>query len=242
MLFQLKDYISGLGRKFAKGLNTALLHGGGSNAMANSIIAESEIKDLDSSIVKNIAIRALEEAYGPEWSIPHEIALLGKAINAKGNSLIEWTMPDGFQSTSVSYTMDTKVECTSFNISTNKKSKATVTAIMPTLSSGSTLIDAHCGVVKVNGLYANIIHSIDSYFMRQTYERCSFEFTDILDKWKLRGEHIDELFEVQYTLLEEIQPLLQDILNQITSKYGVKEFILPNGGEELVKTNNWLAS
>ncbi len=78
--------------------------------------------------------------------------------------------------------------------------------------------------------------------MRQTYERCSFTFTDILDKWKLQPAQIDELFEIHMELFEETKDLLQEILDQICSKYSMPPFILPVGNCKLIKTNNWLAS
>ena len=242
-LRQMRENILSQGRDFAKPLNTALLHGGGSRAMSSSL----NTYELDQKQVQANCVNALEEAYGPEWIIPNQIAKLGTNIHAKGHSIIEWTMPDGFTATSVGYTEDTAVEC--ITVIDGKKHKAIVNCKMPVLAVGGQILDAHVNTsphkltsTKVYGLYANCIHAIDSYLMRQTYLRCGFKFTDILDKWKLQPSNIETLFTIQQEILDETQYLFQEILDSITTKYNVPPYILPKGNCKIEATNTWLAS
>ncbi len=198
-----------------------------------------------SSIAKNMSIdekvlnEVLEKTY-PSYKTINEFAEFGKKIHLENNPAISWTMPDGFVSTSVGYSRNNmitvKVDDRKYHLNVmmplltiNKfpyKSRDKATSTNSDVVNTGTLNKGY-------GLWANIVHSFDSYALRNIKRWFIAELgycpMTILDDFKVKSNDVDKLIEFMYDVLDEIYSsrLIHRISKSIEDKYGVKAPELP---------------
>lgn len=98
--------LNNMTRNDMKNVGVVLYHGGSLSTMAKAL----DIPDLD--FMANV----LTEAYDDTWKIPNRVVQLNRKLLAKGITTPQWTLPDGFVATGVSYTTNTRITVDGMNI------------------------------------------------------------------------------------------------------------------------------
>lgn len=142
----------------AKQINQELLHGAALQGMAKRLGISTE-EMIDFSI----------KAYGPEVVNINKVAKWGSDIaKSNGDTALMWKTRDGFSAQSINYFSGAEIKV--YSLSNNKAgySQATMLREMPAAFTVSKKPEPITEVkeAKVNGLYANIIHSIDATALR----------------------------------------------------------------------------
>ena len=162
-----------LERKSVKKIHTALLHGGTNRTLLKELHAAlgEDALTLEDVGVNNV------KAYGPAVNNIAAIADWGSQVVGNQQSVLRWTLPDGFRSSARAYLQGVPVSV--YVASASHKERYThhvVVSDMPLLedSQGFPVYDKDTelgGVsypveVKKRGLYAGITHGLDAYALR----------------------------------------------------------------------------
>jgi len=162
-----------LPRKEVKKIHTALLHGG-----TNKTLLEQIVQHLpEGTYTESFVQEATERAYGECVRNITSIADWGTIAVGNRQSVLRWTMPDGFKACSRAHMEGVPVRCYSASARHKEGYTAyTVVSNMPLVEdkNGFPVYDKNTeldGVpykvkVKKRGLFANLTHSIDAYVLR----------------------------------------------------------------------------
>lgn len=215
-----------MSRNDAKPVNTVFIHGGSISTCARSFGVNPSL------MAKIMSQHVGQDAY----LVPKQVAEFGKAIHAKGNSVISFPRPLGSgRVQSVGYSKRTMInlECQGY--------KYTVYADMPVIVG---LPDAHIAnagkektlpkEVKVNGLLAVIIHALDNSYLERLYERDLIKY-DTFDCYY--GWNQDAILECVVETFEETKDYLKYVLAYLSHKYSVEEPKINYGEAEITATN-----
>ena len=162
-----------LPRKEVKKIHTALMHGGTNETLLKEI---QSILGEDSFTLKQV-VQANEKAYGDCVRNITSIADWGTIAVGNRQSILRWTMPDGFKACSRAHMEGVPVRCYAASARHKEGYTAyTVVSNMPLVEdrNGYPIYDRNTeldGVpysvkVKKRGLFANLTHSIDAYVLR----------------------------------------------------------------------------
>jgi len=166
-----------LPRKEVKKLHTALLHGSTVKSLQEAIAGIFVRTDREGSISLKQVTQANEKAYGECVRNITTIADWGTIAVGNRQSILRWTMPDGFKASSRAHMEGVPVRCYSASARHKEGYTAyTVVSNMPLVEdrNGFPVYDKNTeldGVpypvkVKKRGLFANLTHSIDAYVLR----------------------------------------------------------------------------
>ena len=168
-----KGYDIDLTRKEIKGIHMGLMHGSTLKSIAKAITlatgTDTSVDDVESYN---------EKAYGPAVHNITNIATWGSEIVGNEQSVLRWTMPDGFSAASRAYYKAVPVLIYSASATAKEGYYSTVVmSDMPWLEDrkgfaiygkgtqvGGVTYDVE---QKKRGLYAGITHSIDAYMLRR---------------------------------------------------------------------------
>lgn len=166
-----------LPRDRVKKMHTALLHGGTNRALLEQIEAVLG----EGAYTLDQVQQANESAYGACVRNITAIADWGTIVAGNRQSVLRWTMPDGFKAASRAHMEGVPVRC--YAASARHKEGYTtyvVVSNMPLVEdkNGFPIYDKDThldGVpypvkVKKRGLFANLTHSIDAYVLRRVVE------------------------------------------------------------------------
>lgn len=202
----------GLDRDAAKKLHTPLLHGASPDTLAKKL-----------GVDVGVVINNNYEAYGEAVDNIHTIALYGKAIMDNYRSQVTWKMPDGFVAMHKALTTSVPVTLRFQN------RNLTLYKDMPLLldKQGYPVYDGKAeGAAKhtqskVMGLYANIIHSIDAYVLREVI-RSGIELLPKHDAFLIHPNDLPKLKETLKSIFKELyeMDLIGNILKQIEATTG----------------------
>ena len=168
-----KAYGLDLPRKEVKKIHTALMHGGTNE----TLLKEIQSRLGEDSFTLNQVVEANEVAYGECVRNITSIADWGTIAVGNRQSILRWTMPDGFKASSRAHMEGVPVRCYAASARHKEGYTAyTVVSNMPLVEdrNGFPVYDRHTeldGVsypvkVKKRGLFANLTHSIDAYVLR----------------------------------------------------------------------------
>lgn len=169
-----KAYGLDLPRNEVKKLHTALLHGGTNKTLLKEI---HSVLGEDSFTLEQVT-EANETAYGECVRNITAIADWGTLVVGNRQSILRWTMPDGFRASSKAHMDGVPVRCYAASAK-HKEGYNTYVVVsnMPLVedNNGFPIYDKDTqldGVpypvkVKKRGLFANLTHSIDAYVLRR---------------------------------------------------------------------------
>lgn len=213
--------VYGLDRDTAKKVHTPLLHGASNKSIANELTEATGNVYTAAQVIKGN-----EKAYGKAVHNINKIAQYGKAIMSNYRSEVSWIMPDGFRSTHKAYTLHVPLELQLRN------RKVKVMSGMPLLldKQGNPVYDNNTPgkdeevtiSTKMMGLYANIIHSIDSYVMRRVIAS-GIELLAKHDAFLVHPNNVGALTEELQKIYSEVyeMDLVREILDQIEETTGI---------------------
>ena len=201
-------------------ISTPYFHGVSVDSLKKSLQAtESEVE------------ATLTEITGKAWNLPSRIADWGTEIFMKRNTVIQWTLPDGFVASASAYSTASRIAV--FTGSDRDKDLVYIEAQLPLLVTDNQVLRSSIrattlnsdgavtvkgGKVSVRSLLAVCVHSLDSYLLRQVYVKLNakgIKMDSVLDEIGIRGEHVEVMYETIYDTLDSMQPLLQSIINKI---------------------------
>ena len=210
----------GLSRADAKKFHVTLLHGASNEAIAKKLGAF-----LEREVPVSEVIECCEKAYGKAYHNINNIAQYGRAIMSNFRSTVSWDMPDGFRATHTASTLHVPMELQL------QHRKVRVTHEMPILldGRGAPVYDKYAPGCKPNtstkmmGLYANIIHSIDAYVMREVI-RSGISLLCKHDAFLIHPNDVELLKTTLQGIYSELfqMDLITNILAQIEETTGVK--------------------
>lgn len=210
----------GLSREDAKKIHTPLLHGA-----SNFAIAKVLSKVTGKYYSEEDVYEANEEAYGRAVHNIGMIAEYGADIMSNTRSEVSWSMPDGLRATHRAYTDHIPLELV------HESRKVKVFKEMPMLFDGSgyPVYDSKAPNAKestrshLRGLYANIIHSIDAYVMREIINS-GMPLLAKHDAFFVHPNDVEQLKLMLQGIYSEIQEegVLLSILEQIEEETGVE--------------------
>jgi len=162
-----------LPRKEVKKLHTALMHGGTNKSLLDQIVQYLP----EGTYTERFVTDATEKAYGDCVRNVTAIADWGTIAVGNRQSILRWTMPDGFKACSRAHMVGVPVRCYAASARHKEGYTAyTVVSNMPLVEdrNGFPIYDKNTeldGVpypvkVKKRGLFANLTHSIDAYVLR----------------------------------------------------------------------------
>jgi hypothetical protein len=169
-----KAYGLDLPRDAIKKLHTALLHGGTAKTLAKELAI---VRDDDSFTAEDV-VEANERAYGACVRNIDTIASWGTLVTGNRQSVLRWTMPDGFKAASQAHMDGVPVRCyvASARHKENYNSYVVVSKMpliedkngFPIYDKDTQLDGVHYPVkVKKRGLFADLTHSNDAYVLRE---------------------------------------------------------------------------
>ena len=211
----------GLPRADAKGLHTQLLHGASFKTIAKSL---TEITGKAYSVGE--VTELLEKAYGKAVHNIYAIADYGRRVVNNARSEVSWIMPDEFRATHRAYTTHVPLELQL------KKRKVKVVSPMPLLLDGKgfpvydnkTVNKDKDSTIstKMMGLYANIIHSIDAYVMREVI-KFGIPLLAKHDAFLIHPNDVDKLVSTLQRIYSEVCSfdIIRNILEDIEDSTGV---------------------
>ena len=167
-----EGYGLSLERKDVKKIHMGLMHGSSLNSIAN-VLTEILGREVDETEVKKLN----EQAYGKAVNNIPNIADWGTKVIGNEQSVLRWTMPDGFSACSRAYLKGVPVMVYSASASHKERyTKHVIVSDMPWIEDNNgfavygreTVVGGKSYDVeqKRRGLFANITHSIDSYMLR----------------------------------------------------------------------------
>lgn len=123
-------------------------------------------------------------------------------------SKYRWTMPDGFIVETTTFEQE-EVVAHYFKLGTNTESSSTPT--------GSIFAKRETGVNSSKALAPNIVHSIDSYILREVVRRADFDIVTIHDSYGVHPNNVHKLRQLYRDVLISVMEmnLLEDILEQL---------------------------
>jgi len=217
----------GISREEAKGIQVQFLHGASLRSMASSL-TEATGKEYSEEDMSTF----MENAYGKAVYNINTTAQYGREVMSNTRSECSWAMPDGFRATHRAYTVSVPLELEL------KHRKVKVFAEMPLLldGRGQPVYDANSHGAKqptgssrgthtkMMGLYADIIHSIDSWVMREVV-RSGIQLLCKHDAFFVHPNDVQELKDTLKSIYSDLYDfdLMKNILNQIEHQTGVQQ-------------------
>lgn len=222
---KLIDRFNSMTRNHAKPVNTVFIHGGMIQTCARSFGIKLEL------MAEIMAEHVGKDAY----LVPRLVSDFGKAIHAKGNSIIQFPRPYGngmVQSVGYSKRTMINLECDGYEY--------TVYADMPIIVGLPNSHIAHGGKsrnlpkeMKVSGLMAIITHVLDNAYLERLYEKrlIKYDTFDCYYSWNQ-----EEVLECVTETFEETKNYLRDTLTYL-EKYGVEKPNIKFGTTEITASN-----
>lgn len=123
-------------------------------------------------------------------------------------SKYRWTMPDGFIVETTTFEQE-EVIAHYFKLGTSMEPSSTPT--------GSIFAKRETGVYSSKALAPNIVHSIDSYILREVVRRADFDIVTIHDSYGVHPNNVEKLRQLYREVLISVMEmnLLENILEQI---------------------------
>lgn len=152
----------------------------------------------------DIFVKSMEELLP---AAVHYMEVIYKFADEK-RSKYRWTMPDGFIVETTTWEQE-EVIAHYFKLGTNMEASSTPT--------GSIFAKRETGVNSSKALAPNIVHSIDSYILREVVRRADFDIVTIHDSYGVHPNNVDKLRQLYRDVLISVMEmnLLEDILEQI---------------------------
>ena len=226
-----------LTREQAKKLHTPLLHGGSLKALTKELLSTYGIVKSPTELQENII-----EAYGESVVNINFIAQWGTKVVTNNHTKLNWTMPDGFKASHSAWVQGADFTVYALTDSLKNGYRALkLQADMPAVKDNSGMFTR--SNAKVMGLYANIIHSVDSYVLRQVAAK-GIKAIFKHDAYLVHPNNVEKLKSTLKSIYSEIYEsyLLEDILTQIAKETGVEvpKLIYGNGENKVEQSNNFL--
>lgn len=148
-------------------------------------------------------------------------------------SKFNWVMPDGFVVETTTWEQE-EVVAHYFKLGTNNEISST--------PSGSIFAKRETGVAASKALAPNIIHSIDSYILREVVRRADFDIVTIHDSFGVHPNNVDRLRQLYREVMISVMEmsLLENILEQINpnlARVVARRGLLTKGGLEAEHIN-----
>lgn len=123
-------------------------------------------------------------------------------------SKFRWTMPDGFMVETTTWEQE-EVVAHYFKLGANNERSSTPT--------GSIFAKRETGVAGSKALAPNIVHSIDSYILREVVRRADFDIVAIHDSFGVHPNNVDAIRQLYRNVLMDVMDMniLEDILEQL---------------------------
>ena len=169
------------------GISAGLFHGQGVKGIAKN----AGIKLID-------LIQGLDNAFGREWRYFNQIAsFVGRNMIDNMHTSTRMISPEGWYFINQAYAENTIVKLTYFCLETDSGLR-TITIIrdMPILfdSKGFPLNSVHGdGAIKLSGGYANTIHMLDAWMMREVMRNVGCVLHHIHDNFFVPGNRLDDV-------------------------------------------------
>lgn len=218
--------VVGISREDAKGIQVQFLHGASLKSMANNLTEAT-----DKTYTEEDMASFMGNVYGNAIYNINNIAQYGIEVMSNIRSQCSWTMPDGFRAVHRAYTTSVPLELQL------KHRKVRLFSEMPLLldGTGSPVYDQNSHgakpatgssegtCTKIMGLYANIIHSIDSWVMREVI-RSGIQLLCKHDAFFVHPNDVELLRDTLKSIYSDLYDfdLMKNILRQIEGQTGVK--------------------
>jgi DNA-directed RNA polymerase len=166
-----------------------------------------------------------------------KIALWGRDYFNNSRDTLCWTLPDGFKASMKAYTKAARftVKGNKYTLRMERRMPILWANNMPAMKREN---DSHKLEHKALGLYANIIHSIDAYILRQLI-MSGIQLMPKHDAYLVHPNDVDRLIQELNRILGKLHE--EDVLRNIITQLGIPDIKFGDLNNEFGELSNFFS-